>query len=116
MTSASGGKQATEEEMITQFRMIDDDNSGQIDVIEFFRLIDVLHFRYSAPIRLYAGKLKFRQWTLRLYLHRHFGKGIQVLVVVYCFILLVALQLFSRGDTLPALEMCCLVILALFAV
>ena len=46
MTSASGGKQATEEEMITQFRMIDDDNSGQIDVIEFFRLIDVLHFRY----------------------------------------------------------------------
>ena len=39
-----------------------------------------------------------------------------MLVVVYCFILLVALQLFSRGDTLPALEMCCLVILALFAV
>ena len=40
-----------QDEMIVQFRLIDEDGSGQIDVIEFFKLIDVLHFHYDGPAR-----------------------------------------------------------------
>ena len=109
------GTGTNQDEMVKQFRLIDQDGSGQIDVIEFFKLIDVLHFHYAKPTRLHLhSSFAIRRFCALTVTHPYFEPTKSLLTWMNVLVLVIALAMECPPETQMGLEMVCLAFLGLY--